>query len=368
MFEFNSLFPVNPSLLQLPPDGTYPPRLLTIDHNAEDSYWSSCLWLYDGFALAGEEVTIHKNQHEYYITVRAGVLDIILINGFPIQDGHILQDGDFIYWADLSAGFIFQADPVKDRRETLTKCKSFNQTLPEPRKRVKKKIIIGDHGISLNGGVKTVEWEKIRYISLIKNGHDTYVSKHNIAIFAEDNGEARIYKSAVSGIWYKDMEALLTELMHKAPFNLTFQERNSTYWKKFPDAYHVAASEKISQNLPIPHDFIFKIIYTPVWKKRRFRERLETLRFRIFWFYLVPMLFITPIIFLALIGSEEKVSIEIIAESIFYGLVGVPMLYLTILALVFVMALPALLFAIAMRLGDIAWVFYRKLKEMVLGI
>ena len=94
-----------------PVDRAYPPRLLTPD---------GAIWL-----PAGRDVVILPD--EVHVWNADGVCRIdrlptasnreILLNGAPLVVEHVLQDGDF-YW-DGQDRFVFQADPVADRKRAL---------------------------------------------------------------------------------------------------------------------------------------------------------------------------------------------------------------------------------------------------------
>jgi len=81
----------------------------------------------------------------------------VLVNGLPFLGERVLQDGDFI--KSGQERFIFQADPVADRRTRLA-----HTSMPKPPKLSKglgERVRIDTGGLSLDGGMTVTRWHDI---------------------------------------------------------------------------------------------------------------------------------------------------------------------------------------------------------------
>lgn len=232
----------------LPPDGTYPPRLLSKRPSCID-YFAESIWLYvdQQIELIPDELIVRSEGDHRILAPLLGARQDVYVNGkLLLLDGHRLQDGDFIHW-DEDNRLIYQADPVKDRRKLLFEDED-GSTIgrddwliiqPQLTDRLRQYAIINPEGLSFNGGADFARWDTIRYVSL---NYDN--NRFGYAAYIQTNDQEKFHKSKLTAITSQELQELFLWFNLAQPFDLTLWT-NTQIWNIFPDAYWVTAWNKI---------------------------------------------------------------------------------------------------------------------------
>lgn len=202
----------------LPPDGTYPPRIVV---PLEKSIW-----------LKGENpIRLKRNvsirpQGGHWLFYSQGKNIKVLVNRQEIAGEHRLQDSDYISVMGLKG--IFQADPVANFRNCIKDAErnfeEFSQTVTiTPTKRMQKWLMIDSQGISLDGGQHTAKWDEIIYVEFGFDPHQ--LSRRSIKLFVPDQrGKPKQFPAKLGYINQQESEALFSWITYSAPFNLNINK------------------------------------------------------------------------------------------------------------------------------------------------
>jgi hypothetical protein len=235
-----------------PPDGAYPPRLLALQ---------SSIWLPEAetITLIADRATIRREGSSCVLSPTSNRAVEILVNGQPLFLARPLKDGDFIQWR--KERFIFQADPVADRKKRIA---SWGDELPtpQPSKWLHERVVINQSGLSLNSGKDFARWDEVSMLDLSYYGGRQCTAK----IRSMKEGQTIELKTSLKRANIEEIHQLMLWLYRVTPFDLSMFESFSEYSDWFPNAYFAAASEKLyvpSQNnqlvLPADVNFIFDI-------------------------------------------------------------------------------------------------------------
>src|SRR5436189_181131 len=97
-------------------DGSCSPRLLICVTQGIKQHYQT-FWIPEGSTLLWKETRVERNGDVIRVALDNAMMPETLLNGQQLTNSQILKDGDFIQWKFCRA--IFQADPVKDRRERM---------------------------------------------------------------------------------------------------------------------------------------------------------------------------------------------------------------------------------------------------------
>lgn len=237
-----------------PQDGSYPPRLVMLNEDCpytlkpyKGRLFSYSLWLKNRErtpVISGEiEIECGEDGTCTLIPLNS-MMSEVRINGQPLTRRQQLVDGDFIHWREWRA--IFQADPVKDRRVRMEANPQnlAQQVIPIKRKLAKWVVVNGD-GISFNGGVDFARWDELDFLSF---SDELQVRRHGYDVYLKQNKKSKPLKKRLGYLEHKDIEALTDWIWLSLPFDLCVNvfAIQSSLREFFPDAYQVAAFEKLS--------------------------------------------------------------------------------------------------------------------------
>jgi hypothetical protein len=135
----------------LPPDGTYPSRILAP---------SASIWLKDGETLdvSGKSIIFRRAGKDFYVAPHPKAKHEPMLNGTPMIVERLLKDGDFVHCG--KERYIFQADPVADWRKSLQEEPELLESY-EPTEWLQKWVIFRKDGVSIDGGETFIKWEEI---------------------------------------------------------------------------------------------------------------------------------------------------------------------------------------------------------------
>jgi hypothetical protein len=195
----------------LPPDGTYPPRIFSFENS---------IWLQGeaSIRLTGN-VTIRRTRKGclLYSHSKNGT---VLVNGREIFGEHVLQDGDYISTGRLK-GF-FQLDPVANFRKHIERnIEAFPQPVSiTPTRSLQKWLVIDAQGISLDGGQHAANWDEIVYIEF---GHDQRrLFKWWVNLFVlDERGNRKKLPAKLNRINHKEFTDARLWITNSAPFRLS---------------------------------------------------------------------------------------------------------------------------------------------------
>ena len=152
--------------LNLPPDGTYPPRILTP---------TTTIWLCEGTIIDIDDgLSVFNRKGECYIKQDESCKKVRL-NGVPFNGEYLLKDGDFVKFGQ--GRIMFQADPVANYRQAIQDGYYEPQIFRNPihlSANMAKNVVINYEGISLNSGKDFVLWKNLKQIQI-----ETYESVNN---------------------------------------------------------------------------------------------------------------------------------------------------------------------------------------------
>jgi hypothetical protein len=216
----------------LPPDGTYPPRILAP---------SASIWLKDGETLdvSGKSVIFRRVGKDFYVAPHPTAKHEAMLNGIPMIVERLLKDGDFIHCG--KERYIFQADPVADWRKFLSEDDSVIETY-QPTKAMQKWIIIDSDGVSLDGGKTRARWDEIK------------------SIFASGGVDSPIIKISL----YSDGRKK-RKLASKLPQFMKYLSKNKVSIRQF--AYKVFLTMPFQLNWEFPEDLATDVYLYAVYIK-----------------------------------------------------------------------------------------------------
>lgn len=189
-------------------DGAYPPRLLTPDGTIWLSPWTDItilpgevhVWNADGICRIARLPTASNRE--------------ILLNGAPLSVEHVLQDGDF-YW-DGQDRFIFQADPVVDRKHALA-AESLGPILISAE--VAAKLRFDAAGITgIEAGI-TIPWLEITRLHI----RDVTIFTREFRVWTDADRPALRVKFG-----YRPLKQVITWLNFALPFNIAVTRGQNT--------------------------------------------------------------------------------------------------------------------------------------------
>lgn len=259
-----------PEKIILPPDGTYPPRLLVMPYSfhSNSGYRSISFWLHNGknVDLISNKLSVHCLNGYCILKTISLFKEKVLVNGLAFIDNHTLKDGDFVQ-IGTSWRAIFQADPVQDRRLGLfhenTETEEKEDLIEEPviTEFLRENIVINSNGISFNKGSDFAQWDEIAYIWF-----SSEAKKFTSHIAVLRDGTYKHLKSNMIKRPLEDASNLDLWMAKAMPFDLTMWRHGYEFAQIYPDAYYSAVMDKIylpyergERNLPADEIFIFGI-------------------------------------------------------------------------------------------------------------
>lgn len=271
--------------LNLLPDGTIPPRLVTPD---------ASLWLKGN----GDSVTLPSGLTYFAANdthqVRVGTNEAYTVNGKRLVGRYRLTDGDYIAGRNFRA--IFQVDPAKDWRDDWEASEegieaTIDITLT---RRLEKAVLINGQGISLAGAEHVTEWDRFAFIAFyreITTGHWA-VRVSNGAAFAESHFERTV-------LTVEETNTLLNWIIYAMPFHVSFVHNSRA---SFPNAYDFLAYSKLldpsqagERELPTPPHNLFPLLTPRQTVLRLLREALKTIPISIALFFIIRLMSDIPL-------------------------------------------------------------------------
>ena len=247
--------------LNLPPDGTYPPRLLSK---------SIMMWLSeDKSYVLHKAFTITRNHDKCYVSP-SRTRRTVKLNGEPITEIHQLKNGDFIQYK--KEVMIYQADPVKDYRLAIHQNHYTRKIFESPihlSVNLAKHVIMDSEGISLNGGENKLMWgnllEIISYRAQDENTHQ--FTKCNFEILGYLTDDVAIIHDENQLGWLPNTLTLLDEdefnafialMLNNIPFIPSVKSHipHLDAYVEFTNRLHIVPYLMGTQALPLPMKMI----------------------------------------------------------------------------------------------------------------
>ena len=237
-----------------PPDGSYPPRLL----NPLSSIWSK---LNDTLVL-DKQLSLQCGNGEMTLIPTDDGAGKVQVNGQPLYQRHTLQDGDFVQIGHDT--FIFQSDPVVDRKRRMVALLEKQNLTVTPSGWLRERIDLNATGLSLDKRKTYILWDEI--VSLVFSfreswpwGWSGHIAVHQFSVATPMKLRLTVKK--------RDLLDLIDWFRLVIPFDLSVYDPQDHYGGNIrtllPDAYHAAVIEKILQpaqegkrTLPGSHDVI----------------------------------------------------------------------------------------------------------------
>ncbi len=221
--------------VNLPPDGTYPPRIVSK---------GSSLWLPDNteaFEFA-DGVFLHVSGRQWSIYQEHDRADV-RVNNQILIGRRVLKDGDFIHSEKKKIRAIFQADPVADYRQGW---EAENEEELTPRiqlsKRVAEHVVIDADGMSLDGGETFARWDTITALDVCWEYTTNNWAIRIQATNTPKRGKTLPSKFHSAILGRDEIFPLLTWIFYAVPFQLSIQQFSRI---EIPDAYKVLVYDKI---------------------------------------------------------------------------------------------------------------------------
>lgn len=237
----------------------YPPRVLAPGYS---------FWLAQGayVELIRHNLVACRTGKTCYLAQPPEATADVLVNGQPLIGKRVLRDGDFMHSGKHR--FIFQADPVADRRSRM----EGTSWQPKLNNYLSQRVRGNSRGLSLDGGKTSARWEDI--IALFVSPP---YGKGGISVGALTWGGQRL--GQVDRLSVFSVRQLFQWLGTLAPFDLSVQ--HPYRWGRLvpPDAYTLAATKLLYRVeagqiiLPVKRRFV---LGEPL-RFQRLRQSLVTL-------------------------------------------------------------------------------------------
>jgi hypothetical protein len=195
--------------LELPPDGSYPPRIVGPGYSA---------WLRLG-EIGLEEPGIFTvcNFGQKCEITQLDPLRQVMVNGQPLVGRRVLRDGDFIHTKETRG--IFQQDPVADYSRywqgSPLAPRHIRLTITP---QLQKYVLIDAHGFSLNAGKNVTPWTHFAGLvfQLLGDG------KWRAMLFEKHEGKPSDKMPTKLGAILSDEADMLTKwAQHSAPYEIS---------------------------------------------------------------------------------------------------------------------------------------------------
>lgn len=285
-----------------PPDGTYPPRILSPG-------WTTWLNkdeipLQHGAVIRRRESTFTLYQHECKRD--------ILVNGQAIEDAHVLADADYIHIDDFMG--VYQQDPVADYRQFMAEVDS-QVTITVP-PHITDTVIVDREGISLNGGKDTIAWLNVARI---------YTSDEMIQIELIDSTEnVNLEVRQLTDLNQMQFDQIMAFLMYNVPCVISRKDKSRSYFVIY-DAFCEICLSKVFDNLSDEiSSEIKEELFESLPKARSWYETVKSLAFTFFLMWI-------GFSFVGLLNSDE-ISIHLIAYGLFMTILFFGFFFLVYLA------------------------------------
>ncbi len=235
-----------------PPDGSYPPRLLTP---------LSSIWLADEETITPmPEFSLRRSGNQTRLTLNDGA-EKLRLNGQPLYQPITLNDGDFLYLDDTRT-LIYQADPVAERKRWVARYREAYPATITPSAKLRQQIDLNAEGIAL-GNQPRIRWEQLMSLEwLLSDSFGGAVG--DIVLYQAQadkvKGSLRLSKQDYDDLWIW--------LLFGLPVDVSAYDTRHHYGgvirENLPDAYRAATYFKIfepaqqgKRDLPASEDVIF---------------------------------------------------------------------------------------------------------------
>ncbi|MEQ8677015.1 MAG: FHA domain-containing protein [Aggregatilineales bacterium] len=214
-----------------PPDGTYPPRILSPG-------WTT--WLNEDEVSLQHGALIRRRNTTFTLYQHKCKKDI-LVNGHAMVELHILKDGDHIRIGNWVA--IYQHDPVADYKKAIP---PDEQTIKTELSSVLKKWVIADSlGLSFDGGKNMAKWGDI--VSIEVTIEWRWRVNYNFTVIIGNLKRTKL-PTRLKDVRPKNFGLLLEILIYNAPFALSIDlGKVAPHAREVFDAFTLVAVQKIFQ-------------------------------------------------------------------------------------------------------------------------
>ena len=180
-----------------------------------------------------------------FVPTRTG-LGKIRVNGELLSASRVLQDGDFVQIHHET--YIFQSNPVADRRQRMLKAFETQAITVTPSQRLRAQIELNANGFLIQKTKMFIAWSDIVRMEF-RADESWPLNRHNIAMNVYRLGQVKPVKARIRFLKKQDFFDLLNWFSLVLPFDLSIADFRDVYGgtirNLLPDAYLAAVDEKI---------------------------------------------------------------------------------------------------------------------------
>ncbi|MBK9746480.1 MAG: hypothetical protein IPO91_06820 [Chloroflexi bacterium] len=206
------------------------------------------LWLFDGDPIEISQFEIRRRGSTVWLAPTRDGLGKIRVNGELLSASHVLLDGDFIQ--SRHETYIFQSNPVGDRRERMLQAPDYQGLTVTPRQWLREQVDLNPSGLLLPKTGQFIAWQTI--IRIAFTGNQIWpLNRYSISMEIYLSGRDKPAKVHLRFLKEQDFFDLLNWFSLVLPFDLSVANLKDFYGGNirnlFPDAYLAAVYEKITR-------------------------------------------------------------------------------------------------------------------------
>lgn len=206
------------------------------------------LWLVDGERVEISLFEIRRQGSTVSLTPTRDGLGKIRVNGELLSASRVLQDGDFIQ--SRHETYIFQSNPVGDRRERMLQAPDYQGLTVTPRQWLREQIDLNPDRLLLPKPGLAIAWKDIIRME-VTGGQIWPLNRYSIYMEIYLSGREKPAIVRLSFLKEQDFLDFFNWLSIVLPFDLSVANLKDFYGGSilnlFPDAYLAAVYEKITR-------------------------------------------------------------------------------------------------------------------------